>query len=173
VLNLDLELSKFLSSSFPASRSEFKYSRNQASKSSVIPKKHPSTEKILEPSYPSDAVLLRRWSFAIKKTPQLQHFLAPVSARNLIMKDHKAFSFRSICHLVYLLEPNLLLSSKNSIRFQIFIENFAPCCLPMPITIARFTGMRHAIIRCKSVEDVCKFGIQSFWSFHFEFWVKN
>jgi hypothetical protein len=43
----------------------------------------------------------------------------------------------------------------------------------MAISIARFIGVRHANIYLKSEEDVYVFGIQSFLSFHFEFFCQN
>jgi hypothetical protein len=52
--------------------------------------------------------------------------------------------------------------------FSDFRQNFASFYLPMAITIVRFIGMKHTNIRWKSEEDVYAFGIQSFWSFHFE-----
>jgi hypothetical protein len=42
----------------------------------------------------------------------------------------------------------------------------------MAIAAALFIGVRRANIRWKPEEDVYMFGIQSFWSFHFESWSK-
>jgi hypothetical protein len=61
---------------------------------------------------------------------------------------------------------------KNSICFWISVKFFALCRLVMTIAVALFIGSRRTNIWWKPEEDVNTFGIQSFWSFHFEFWSK-
>jgi hypothetical protein len=42
----------------------------------------------------------------------------------------------------------------------------------MAMVVALFIGARHTNVRWKLEEDVNTFGIQGFWSFHFESWSK-
>jgi hypothetical protein len=40
----------------------------------------------------------------------------------------------------------------------------------MAVTIALFIGVRHADICWKTEDGIYAFGVQSFWSLHFESW---
>jgi hypothetical protein len=86
-------------------------------------------------------------------------FLIPPFACNPIENDRKASSLPSIWYPCSVLEPNLLLFSKNSIRFQISVRNFASCHLAMAIAVALFIEARHTNIRQRSEEDVYALGI--------------
>jgi hypothetical protein len=132
MLILISDLSKFQSSYLPASRFEFKYSRNQASKSSVNSEEHPSSEKI----------------FQILRTCPIQSSLsADHCHQDFCMQSDREWSQHLLLsiNLLYCFcswtESSSVL--KSSICFQIFVKNFALCYLPMVITIARFISVRR------------------------------
>jgi hypothetical protein len=70
------------------------------------------------------------------------------------------------------LEPTPFRVQKLNL-FQIATESCNWFHLAMVIAVALFIGARHASIHWKYEEDGYTFDIQSFLSFHFEFWSKS
>jgi hypothetical protein len=147
MLILISELSKLRSSSLPASKSKFKYSRNQAFKSSVNSKEHSSSEKI----------------FQILRTRPIQLFLATghCHQESFVAPAFLASaSFNLLSWFCSRTKSSSIIKEPNP--FPDFCQKFTSCCLQMAITIARFIGGRDENIHWKSEEDVYALVIQSF-----------
>jgi hypothetical protein len=98
-------------------------------------------------------------------------FLAVASACNPIGNDREASLLLSIVICGSLLESNPFCVPKSNL-FLITTESCTWFRFAMAIVVALFIRARRANIRWKSEEDSYTFGIQSFLSFHFEFWSK-
>jgi hypothetical protein len=156
----------------PLWESDFKYSRNQASNSSINSKEHRSSEKVIRSSVPIQSSLSLRLSFAIKEISGAPAFLAPASACHQTGNDCKHHTF---FQLLSWFRSGTRFSSifGNSICFQIFVKDFASCCLPMAITIARFIGVRHTNIHRKTWGRCLHIWCSKFLEFSFQILVKN
>jgi hypothetical protein len=87
-------------------------------------------------------------------------------------RNFKVLLFHSICYLGYVLEPNLLLSSKAQSISQ-FPSKF--CLVLSSNGHNQCSVYRHETREYSSgkfEEDVYVFDVQSLWSFHFEYWSK-
>jgi hypothetical protein len=62
---------------------------------------------------------------------------------------------------------------ENSNKFLDFDRKFRLVLFSNGHSHCSVISKRHTNIHWKSKEDVCMFGIQSFWSFHFRSWSKN
>jgi hypothetical protein len=117
---------------FPASKSEFKHSRNQSSKSSVNSNENSSSAKTFHilrnrPIQPSLAT-----GHYHQESPVAPAFLAPASACHPIRNDRKAFSFRSTCYFGSILKPDIL----SSLKAQSVLDFHQKSCLMLSSSLA-------------------------------------
>jgi hypothetical protein len=131
--------------------------KNQASKSSIKSKEHPSSEKIFQ-------IVILVWS---SLPLPLSWFLIPTFPYNPIRNDRKHPLFFQIATLVPFSNKIFFRLQKLNM-FPDFRWNFALCCLALAIAVALLIGARCANIHRKPEKDVYKFGIQSFLRFHFD-----
>jgi hypothetical protein len=132
--------------------SEFKYMRNQASKSLVSSKGHTSSKKIFPTFIPFRSILPCWLSSAVKKAPQLQHSSLRVlhAIQSGLIANHSPF-VQSI--ILFLLSNRIFFHLQKLNLFPVFVESLNSCCLPMSITIAWFIGMRHTNVSWKPKKD--------------------
>jgi hypothetical protein len=154
----------------PVRRPEFKYSRNQASKSPVSSKENPSSEKNFQTFIPIHSSFPLPLVVTIEKNSLLQH-----SSFQLL---HAIRSGTIIKHPPFLKFVNMVLFSSQIFyclrKLNLFLDlrqNFTSCRLSMSIDVALFIRARHVNVRWIPEEDVYAFGIQSSGVFILNFWL--